>query len=149
MSDEIKVIDESSYGVIPVYEETESGPEFLLVRHAGGHWAFPKGRKEEGESDSSAALRELEEETGLKMELDDLILDHPLEEAYEFVQDGKRVNKKVIFFIGRVRTKTVAIDENEIVDHRWCAPDVAYETLTFDESKRLLMEAQGLLSSLR
>ena len=32
-------------------------------------WTFPKGKVEDGESDEHAALREVEEETGLRCEL--------------------------------------------------------------------------------
>ena len=42
----------------------------LLLRHSsissrGGHWDFPKGHIEDGESEIQTALRELEEETGI------------------------------------------------------------------------------------
>ena len=43
----------------------------LLLRHSstssrgGGHWDFPKGHIDEGESEIQTALRELEEETGI------------------------------------------------------------------------------------
>ena len=43
----------------------------LLLRHpsnsshGGGHWDFPKGHIDEGESEIQTALRELEEETGI------------------------------------------------------------------------------------
>ncbi|MFB6158652.1 MAG: NUDIX domain-containing protein [Candidatus Nanohalobium sp.] len=49
--------------------------KFLLVKRAEererypGHWEFPSGFIEEGESPEDAALRELEEETGLKGEI--------------------------------------------------------------------------------
>lgn len=39
--------------------------EFLLI-YRKGHWDLPKGKSETGESLESCALREVEEETGLK-----------------------------------------------------------------------------------
>ncbi|MFB6100407.1 MAG: NUDIX domain-containing protein [Candidatus Nanohalobium sp.] len=49
--------------------------KFLLVKRAGererfpGHWEFPSGFLEDGEDPEDAALRELDEETGLKGEV--------------------------------------------------------------------------------
>ncbi|MFO0011701.1 MAG: NUDIX domain-containing protein [Planctomycetota bacterium] len=39
-------------------------PQFLLMRH-GDRWDLPKGHLDDGETKKQAALRELEEETGL------------------------------------------------------------------------------------
>jgi len=44
-----------------------TGPEVLLVhRPRYDDWTFPKGKAEPGETDSRAALREVEEESGLR-----------------------------------------------------------------------------------
>ncbi|MBD3304395.1 NUDIX domain-containing protein, partial [Candidatus Woesearchaeota archaeon] len=41
--------------------------KYLLVKHKeGGHWDFPKGHAEEGETEEETALREIYEETGLR-----------------------------------------------------------------------------------
>ena len=38
----------------------------LMVKHvAGGHWAFPKGHVEKGETEEQTAVREVLEETGI------------------------------------------------------------------------------------
>ena len=41
-------------------------PRFLLIRNSKGHWDFPKGHVEPGESPERAMRRETLEETGLK-----------------------------------------------------------------------------------
>ncbi|RDI94880.1 NUDIX hydrolase [Meiothermus sp. QL-1] len=43
--------------------------EVLLIRDRMGYWCFPKGHVEPGESLAQAALREVEEETGIKAEV--------------------------------------------------------------------------------
>lgn len=52
-----------SAGVVPVRLSPE-GPRVLLLR-AYRHWDFPKGGVEAGEGPMDAALREVEEETGI------------------------------------------------------------------------------------
>ncbi len=40
--------------------------QVLLIRDRQGYWCFPKGHLDKGESLAQAALREVEEETGIK-----------------------------------------------------------------------------------
>jgi 8-oxo-dGTP pyrophosphatase MutT (NUDIX family) len=54
-----------------VVRETGDAKEVLLVhRQQYDDWTFPKGKANPGESDEDCALREVEEETGLRCELD-------------------------------------------------------------------------------
>ena len=58
-----------SCGVVPVRIE-DGTPKYLLMR-SRWFWDFPKGRKEEGESDLETAVRETLEESAIpKEELD-------------------------------------------------------------------------------
>ena len=53
------------------HREGEVGTEVLLVhRPRYDDWSLPKGKANEGESDEACALREVEEETGLRCELE-------------------------------------------------------------------------------
>ena len=55
---------EFSAGII-IFRRTKEGPKFLSLYHGGPYWNFPKGRLE-GETNFKAALREVDEETGIK-----------------------------------------------------------------------------------
>ena len=47
--------------------------KYLLVfGKKSGKWGFPKGHQEEGESEEETALRELKEETGIGLSMNDL-----------------------------------------------------------------------------
>ena len=45
------------------------GDNVVLRKNQNGHWLFPKGHIEEGESPEEAAVREVAEELGLKVKL--------------------------------------------------------------------------------
>ncbi|HET9904513.1 MAG TPA: CoA pyrophosphatase [Xanthobacteraceae bacterium] len=71
--------------------EGEEGLDFLLTRRAGtlrahrGQWALPGGRCDPGEEAAAAALRELEEELGLRPAADDVLGcldDYPTRSGY-------------------------------------------------------------------
>lgn len=61
------------YG-LPSYKNKRKDASLILTRRAlnlknhGGQWALPGGRLDDGESPETAALRELKEEVGLKLD---------------------------------------------------------------------------------
>lgn len=57
-------IETSAGGV--VFRWVDGEPRFLLIRDPYRNWGLPKGHIEGGESPEEAALREVEEETGLR-----------------------------------------------------------------------------------
>lgn len=112
----------------------------LLLQHndtgnTRGHWDFPKGHMERGESEIQTALRELEEETGLK----DLKLfsDFSHKISYNLIKDGKEIRKEVIFFVGiTIETKIILSEEHQ--DYVWLNYDSAMERLTYNSAKESL-----------
>ena len=104
---------EKSYGAVIINEKKE----FLLIRHKnGGHWDFPKGHKEAGESSKETALREVLEETGLTVRL----IEGFKEKSRYSPKPG--VEKTVTFYLG-FSMGEVQIQEEEILD---------FEYLTYD-----------------
>ena len=61
---------EKSCGAI-VFRKFHGNIELLLIKHAnGGHWSFPKGHVEAGETEVETAIREIREETGIEVMID-------------------------------------------------------------------------------
>ena len=56
---------EKSCGAV-VYCQKDSDIKYLLVCEHSGFWVFPKGHMDAGETEKQTALRELQEETGVK-----------------------------------------------------------------------------------
>ncbi len=78
----------------------ESPPKFLLMRHHN-RWDLPKGHAESGEEILTTALRETEEETGLRGST--IVVDPDFRFVLEYeVKGQKRGNyrKRVTYFIG-------------------------------------------------
>ena len=58
---------EKSCGAI-VYRKYHGNTEILLIKHINsGHWSFPKGHVEAGESEAETARREIKEETNFSV----------------------------------------------------------------------------------
>ncbi len=114
-----------------------SGKRVLLVhRPRYDDWSFPKGKLDRGEHALAAAVREVEEETGLKVRLGPALPD----QRYSM---GKRM-KKVNYWVGH----TLAGDDistywpnTEIDDLRWVSIAKAPELLTYAHDRRTLRKS--------
>jgi len=116
------------------------GYEFLLVKHGAGHWGFPKGHPNPGETPLQTARRELQEETGINhCRIKDGIQFH---EKYSFEHHGEQVVKSVTYFPAIVAPHhaAAAVAQAEIRDCRWADLRSAQQLLTFPEAQTLLSE---------
>lgn len=136
--------EDTSYGIIPVHKMGDRFL-FLLIRNfdidgkTPGHWSFPKGHAEEGESEIEAAKREFSEETGIE-EVE--ITEEPVFfENYKFKADGQKIVKTVKYFIGLVEDTVVREQKDEVCDYQWAEYEEAMELMTFDEGRNILKKA--------
>lgn len=60
---------EKSCGAV-VWTMEKGRRHYLLVRSIHSHFGLPKGHTEKGEAEAETALREIREETGLRVQLD-------------------------------------------------------------------------------
>lgn len=133
-----------SIGVIVFYRFPRS-TKYLLIKHKKGHWSFPKGHANGGESKLKTALRELKEETGIgniKL-ISKRVL---VKESYKFTSGkGVKILKKVNYFIAEAKNNKVKIDEKEVVNSKWCTFKAGLVKITFDESKSILKKADKIV----
>ncbi len=129
-----------SAGII-LFRRQQKKHDYLLLHYPHGHWDLPKGKIEKGESKTTAALRELKEETGLATEIIDGFSE---QYHYFFKQDGNLIKKTVYFFIGEALSDGVTLSD-EHIGYEWLPFDQAMERLTFDNTKMVLEKAEKFL----
>ena len=105
------MVKEKSCGTFIVKKE-EDLIKIILIRHNDGHWGFPKGHMEKGETEIETAVRETKEETNL----DVTIISDFLKKVTYSPREG--VIKDVIYYLG-IPSGSVKIDNNEIIDYKW------------------------------
>lgn len=129
---------EKSCGAI-VFRIHHDTPEFLLIQHRSGHWGFPKGHVEQGETEQQTAVREVYEETGLQIEL--------LEGFRETIQysPAAKIWKTVVYFLAKAISEKVTYILPEVIDHKWLPLHDADAQLQFENQKGLLNQASSYL----
>lgn len=121
---------EKSCGAV-IFRLKDGKREYLLILNkkgnAKGHWGFPKGHIEEGETEYSAAAREIFEETGIR------VVFCGGKRAVSNYSPRPGINKDAVYFLATPRNdQIVTIQKEEAADYRWCSLGAARKLLTFD-----------------
>lgn len=123
-----------------VMRKREDGKREVLLVHRPRYddWSFPKGKLDRGEGFAVAAVREVEEETGLRVRLGVPLSD----QTYQ----AQRRTKRVAYWVARVVAGDVGDYQpnQEIDDLAWVPVKQAPEHLTYDRDRDTLAEAVEL-----
>ena len=115
----------------------------LLLQYPQGHWSFPKGPIEEGDSDHFAtAKRELLEETGISEV--SVIEGWMSKTEYSFFSKGNPVTKQVFWYLANTDELNVKLS-HEHTNYMWVNFDEASEQLTFEQEVKILNSAKDFL----
>lgn len=170
-------ITDRSYGIIairyqpglllstPLPLPTTANTEILLIKQktiwesVPPFWCFPKGHPEDGDASLlDTAIRELEEETSLKVNLDNVLKfdsagqtgeiecqaakewDGSFSERY--INPVRKNGKEVRYWLALVGReegeKEITVQEKEVAGYEWCPWEKAIEKMSYGESKELL-----------
>jgi 8-oxo-dGTP diphosphatase len=117
-----------------VWRRGEHGVEIAVVhRPRYDDWSLPKGKLDPGESWEAAALREVEEEIGVRCRLGD--------ELTPTAYDDNKGRAKVVRYWLMEALDGEFVPSGEVDEMRWLAPADAAPLLTYDRDRELLREA--------
>ena len=120
---------EKSCGCIVMNEKNE----ILLVHHNDGHWDLPEGHMEAGETEVDTAIREVKEETNIDVEVN---------EKYRYTtkySPKETVMKEVVYFLAKNTSNSKKPQLEEVSEVKWYKFDEAIETITYNNSKEILL----------
>jgi len=135
-----------SAGIV-IYHKEGKNVEYLLLQYGAGHWDFPKGKLEIGETKDQAARRELTEETSLH----DVNIHPGFEQSLVYIFNdfrGYPIEKTVHFFVGEVPYKGPITLSHEHQAYEWLPYDKALEQLTYQNAKNVIIKAHVFLGTI-
>jgi 8-oxo-dGTP pyrophosphatase MutT (NUDIX family) len=128
-----------------VYRQVDDIYQLVAVQRARHRdWSLPKGHIEEGESREEAALREIEEETGIRARIV-----QPIDEIIYFYRrkDGSLVRKSVYHYLMQAETEELGGPNWEVSESRWVTFDEAQNLLSYENDKGIVRRALELLDA--
>lgn len=127
-----------------VVRRSDAGTELVLGRRRrerdGATWSLPKGTPNADETIEQAALREVEEETGLQVRIVAPI--GPIE--YYFVQSGTRIHKTVHYYLMEAVGGDLGLHDHEFDEVRWVSRGDARQIMTFPTEREVVELAWSL-----
>ena len=128
-----------------VYRPVEGGHEIVAVERARhGDWSLPKGHLEKGETREQAAVREVEEETGIQARIV-----QPIDEVVYFYRrrDGTLVRKSVYHFLMEAVTTELGPPNWEVSEARWVDMAEAQNLLSYENDRQIVKRAAQVLEA--
>ena len=104
-------------------------------------WSLPKGHIEEGETPEQAAIREVQEETGIESEIarELGVID------FWFMAGGKRIHKTVHHYLFKETGGHLAPQITEVDDVGWFPLSEIVELLAYPDEKKLIAKSGELV----
>src|SRR5579864_3602253 len=134
-----------------VYRKTSDGIKFLLLYRRGNYWNFPKGHFEPGERSIDTALRELEEETGIKKSELRIVPNFRTYERFYFKIGNQGIYDTVILFLAETHKTDIRIEPREHSGFGWFLYHDALNVIgkKYGDTRKVLKQAVDFLQARR
>ncbi|GAA4869397.1 NUDIX hydrolase [Actinomycetospora straminea] len=138
----MRTVDETSAGGL-VVDATGASAALIgrLDRRGRLLWSLPKGHLEEGETAEQAAVREVEEETGIIASVRAFLgsID------YWFVAEDRRIHKTVHHYLLRAHGGELSDADVEVTEVAWVPLAELDSRLAYADERRLVRRAAQIL----
>ncbi len=134
----------SSGGI--VFRRHNDITEIAMVAVKGGNvWCLPKGLIDKGEVPEKTALREVEEETGLKGRIIEKLGE--ITYWYYIKEENIKCKKTVHFFLMEYEAGDVSKHDREVDNAAWFPIDEALKKASYRGEKEIIEKAREILKS--
>lgn len=125
-----------------VYRIINGKPRFLLIKNKrSSNWGFPKGHMEIGETKRQTAIREVFEETGIRINIVDGFYS---ESDYKI---ANKIQKNVVIFLATTDDTQTKIQREEADDYAWLTYEKALKRLNFENDKTIMHEIKDFMKT--
>jgi len=115
----------------------DGGQVAVIHRPRYDDWSLPKGKLDPGETWEAAAVREVEEETGVLAQCEEELAPH------EYVDRKGRPKIVRWWRMSVVRRPDVFAPNDEVDELRWVEPEEAERLLDYEHDRELVRQALG------
>lgn len=134
-----------SAGAVIFRREPHGHIKFLLLYHGKNYWNFPKGKLEGDELATSAFLREVEEETGLRRPDMKILSGFRATDRYVFFAKGtKEIFKVVIFYLVETKKREITVSP-EHDGYSWFTYREALRIAKFKNTRNIIKQAHEFI----
>lgn len=137
-------VEETSAGGLVIDRSGAEVRAALIARHdRRGNliWSLPKGHLEEGETPEDAALREVEEETGIQGR----ILQPLGVIDFWFIAENRRIHKTVHHYLMEASGGELSDEDAEVVEVAWFPVVGIRDRLAYADERRLIDRLPDIL----
>lgn len=131
-----------------IYRVISNEIQYLLMQASYGikHWSPPKGHLDEGEDYFEAAVRETEEEAGLKHDVDFKVLDKEFKLETSYLVNEKP--KRVLYWFAKVDHNIKITLSHEHIDFKWLNLADSLKLIDFEPMHKILNDAEQYIRKL-
>lgn len=134
---------EKSCGAV-VFTTMDGEIKYLLISNLQGIYGFPKGHVQDNETEVETALREVYEETNLRIKL----IEGFRTTDEHVIPRKKDTIKQIDYFLGVFENQEVIYQKEELSGAYLVSYAEAMELFQFESSRRILTEANAYLQSI-